>query len=134
MQAYDLVVIGSGPGGQRAAIQAAKSGKRVAIADQLEDPAITLTTNRNRVVRAIYLACKLDFNIDASIISYVKAHPQTIKISTEKSLAEKLNEAFARDAKKAAYLLTTMGLWNLVPITEPMYPYYQAFLKGKVSQ
>ena len=27
---YDLVVIGSGPGGQRAAIQAAKSGKRVA--------------------------------------------------------------------------------------------------------
>ena len=28
---YDLIVIGSGPGGQRAAIQAAKAGKRVAI-------------------------------------------------------------------------------------------------------
>jgi NAD(P) transhydrogenase len=34
MQAYDLVVIGSGPGGQRAAIQAAKSGKRVAIIEK----------------------------------------------------------------------------------------------------
>jgi len=31
MQNYDLIVIGSGPGGQRAAIQGAKAGKRVAI-------------------------------------------------------------------------------------------------------
>src|ERR1700739_841590 len=35
MQSYDLVVIGSGPGGQRAAIQAAKSGKRVAVIEKL---------------------------------------------------------------------------------------------------
>ena len=34
MQAYDLIVIGSGPGGQRAAIQAAKFGKRVAIIEK----------------------------------------------------------------------------------------------------
>jgi NAD(P) transhydrogenase len=31
MQPYDLIVIGSGPGGQRAAIQGAKAGKRAAI-------------------------------------------------------------------------------------------------------
>ncbi|MBO4241562.1 FAD-dependent oxidoreductase, partial [Pseudonocardia alni] len=31
---YDLLVIGSGPGGQKAAIAAAKLGKRVAIADR----------------------------------------------------------------------------------------------------
>src|SRR5216684_7647808 len=31
MQTYDLISIGSGPGGQRAAIQGAKAGKRVAI-------------------------------------------------------------------------------------------------------
>ena len=35
MQAYDLIVIGSGPGGQRAAIQGAKAGKRVAIVERL---------------------------------------------------------------------------------------------------
>ena len=34
MQPYDLVVIGSGPGGQRAAIQAAKVGRRVAVVEK----------------------------------------------------------------------------------------------------
>jgi NAD(P) transhydrogenase len=34
MQPYDLIVIGSGPGGQRAAIQAAKAGKRVAMVEK----------------------------------------------------------------------------------------------------
>ena len=35
MQQYDLVVIGSGPGGQRAAIQASKAGKRAAVVEKL---------------------------------------------------------------------------------------------------
>src|SRR5512140_4032228 len=32
--AFDVVVIGGGPGGERAAIQAAKAGKRVALVEQ----------------------------------------------------------------------------------------------------
>lgn len=36
MPSYDLVVIGSGPAGQRAAIQGAKTGKRVALIEQRE--------------------------------------------------------------------------------------------------
>ena len=36
MQEYDLIVIGSGPAGQRAAIQAAKAGKRVALIEKCE--------------------------------------------------------------------------------------------------
>ena len=36
MQTYDLLVIGSGPSGQRAAIQASKAGKRVALAERRE--------------------------------------------------------------------------------------------------
>ena len=36
MQTFDLIAIGSGPAGQRAAIQAAKSGKRVALVEQRE--------------------------------------------------------------------------------------------------
>src|SRR6266481_1878754 len=36
MQTFDLIVIGSGPAGQRAAIQAAKSGKRVAVIEKAE--------------------------------------------------------------------------------------------------
>ncbi len=36
MQSYDLIVIGSGPAGQRAAIQASKSGKNVALIEKRE--------------------------------------------------------------------------------------------------
>jgi NAD(P) transhydrogenase len=36
MQKFDLIVIGSGPAGQRAAIQAAKSGKQVALIEKRE--------------------------------------------------------------------------------------------------
>src|ERR671932_400343 len=36
MAEYDLAVIGSGPAGQRAAIQGAKSGKRVALVERRE--------------------------------------------------------------------------------------------------
>jgi NAD(P) transhydrogenase len=36
MQTYDLIVIGSGPAGQRAAIQAAKAAKRVAVIEKRE--------------------------------------------------------------------------------------------------
>ena len=36
MQTYDLIVIGSGPGGQRAAIQGSKLGKKVALVERRE--------------------------------------------------------------------------------------------------
>ncbi len=96
-------------------------------------PEITLTSNRNRVIRAIYLACKLDFDIDDSIINYVIKNPQTVKISTEKSMTEKLNEAFTRNGEKAAALITKMNLWSYIPISEKAYPYYQQHLQGKAN-
>jgi len=37
MQSYDLIVLGSGPAGQRAAVQAAKLGKKVAIVEKGRD-------------------------------------------------------------------------------------------------
>jgi poly(A) polymerase len=93
-------------------------------------PEITLTSNRNRVIRSVYLASKLDFDVDESIISYVSQHPQSVQISSQKSLTEKINEAFTWDADKASYLLTKMNLWKYVPITEAAYPYYMKFGQG----
>lgn len=97
------------------------------------DPDVTLTSNKNRVIRAIYLASKLDFDIDQRIIDYVKANPQTVKISSEKALAEKLNEAFNRDADKAAYYITKMNLWKEIPITEVVRPYYMKNVSQKIA-
>lgn len=96
-------------------------------------PELTLTSNRNRVVRAIYLACKLDFDLDDSIIQFVKAHPDSIKISTEKSMNEKLNEAFSRNPEKAVSLISQMNLWSYIPITEKVYPYYMKHVKGNIN-
>jgi tRNA nucleotidyltransferase/poly(A) polymerase len=87
-------------------------------------PQITLTSNRNRVIRSIYLACKLGFDIDPTIINFVRQNPQTAKISTEKVMNEKLNAAFEKDPDKAARLITQMNLWQYIPITEKVYPYY----------
>lgn len=96
-------------------------------------PEITLTSNRNRVVRAIYLACKLDFDLDESIIEFVRNHPDSVKISTEKAMNDKLNEAFSRNPEKAAALITQMNIWSYIPITEKVYPYYMKQVKGKIN-
>jgi len=88
------------------------------------DPKLTLTTNKNRVVRAIYLASKLNFDIDPAIIEFVQRNPTSVKISTEKAMSEKLNEAFNRDADRAAHYITKMNLWGEIPITEVIKPYY----------
>jgi tRNA nucleotidyltransferase/poly(A) polymerase len=88
------------------------------------DPEITLTTNKNRVIRAIYLASKLDFDIDQKIIDYVKLNPQSVKIASDKVLSEKLNEAFNRNPERATYYLNKMNLWDQIPITEVVRPYY----------
>jgi hypothetical protein len=96
-------------------------------------PEITLIANKNRVIRAIYLACKLNFNIDPSIIEYVKNNPNSVKISTVKSLSEKLNESFKYDSEKASKYLTEMGLWNYIPITDLVYPYYMKHVKEETN-
>jgi tRNA nucleotidyltransferase/poly(A) polymerase len=91
-------------------------------------PDITLVSNRNRVIRAIYLAIKLDFNIDPLIIDYVRKNPNSVRVATEKTLNQKLDFIFKKDPEKASYYLTEMGIWNYVPITKLMYPYYKQSL------
>ena len=79
------------------------------------------------------MACKLDFDIDDSIVNYVSKNPEVAKISTDKSMTDKLTDAFSRDPDKASYLITKMNLWNYIPIVEPAYPYYQKHLQGKTN-
>lgn len=97
------------------------------------DPAVTLTSNRNRVIRSIYLACKLGFEIDPAIVDFIRKNPQVAKISTEKVTNEKLNQAFEKDPDKAARLITQMNLWQQIPINEKVQPYYMKNVKNKVA-
>ena len=94
------------------------------------DPKITLTSNKNRVIRSIYLACKLQFDIDKSIVQYVSQNPEIVKNGTQHTAVSKLNHAFGKDADKASFYLSKMNLWNDVPITEVMRPYYDKQIKS----
>jgi poly(A) polymerase len=87
-------------------------------------PEITLTTNKNRVIRAIYLACKLDFTIDPAIVDYVRAHPDLVRFASDHTLREKIDKALGSDPEKAVHYLDVMKLWNFVPITDKLYPFY----------
>jgi hypothetical protein len=86
-------------------------------------PKITLSSNKNRVIRSIYLACKLDFDIDPSIVEYVSKNPKSLLFASDTGLSEKLNKAIDKDADKVVYYLDKMNLWDVVPITEKLYPY-----------
>lgn len=94
------------------------------------DPATTLTANKNRVVRAIYLAAKLDFEVDEKIINWVKNNPDSIRFASESSLTEKLSKALKYNEAKTLDLLDKMGLWNYIPISEQLYPHYMKRLKN----
>jgi poly(A) polymerase len=87
-------------------------------------PEITLTTNKNRVVRAIYLSAKLGFKIDESVISFVRKNPQLVQFASSHTLAEKLNKATQLDIDRTVYYLDQMGLWNYIPISKELQPYY----------
>lgn len=95
-------------------------------------PEITLTANKNRVVRAIYLASKLDFDIDASIIEWVKKYPDSVRFASDHTLREKLDKAMKLNPERAVYFLDKMGLWTKIPITEALHPHYMKRIgKGK---
>ena len=88
-------------------------------------PEITLTSNKNRVVRAIYLAAKLNFNLDPEMADWIKANPQSMKLSSPHTIKEKLNKAIDLNPDKTASLLTELGLWEQIPITDKLQPYFQ---------
>lgn len=88
------------------------------------DPEVTLLTNKNRVVRAIYLAAKLNFDLHPDLMAWIKKNPGSIRFASDKTLAEKLNKAIMVNPTRTTYLLDQLGLWNQIPITKELYPYY----------
>lgn len=94
-------------------------------------PEVTLLTNKNRVVRAIYLAAKLNFELDPNLMTWIKEHPESMRFASDRALAEKLNKALIYNARRTTYLLDEMGLWQQIPITKEIYPYYMKRITGK---
>jgi len=95
-------------------------------------PEITFIDKEKRIFRAIYLACKLGFTVDESIINFVKNNIDKLNFSNVRPsfIKEKINVAFAYNPEKASELLTKMNLWDKIPVTEKIYPYYLKHIKS----
>lgn len=84
---------------------------------------ITLGSQHKRIVRIIYLAAKLGFEVDTEIINWVKSNPHLFADAKPKYLANKLQKALDADKEKTIKLLDIMGLWRYVPPMPDLLPY-----------
>jgi len=78
----------------------------------------TVDGGNTRIIRSIYLASKLNFSIDNSIVEYVRSNPQLLTLTNPKTLSKKLNLSYKIDPEKTKYYMSKMNLWKFVPINE----------------
>lgn len=89
------------------------------------DPENTFSFNKNRVIRLIYLAAKLDFDIDKNIIDWIENNKNIYKDLDKNYLMKTLNKATLHNPEIAAYWIQKMKLWDVLPMTEELYPFYK---------
>lgn len=94
------------------------------------EPEITLKSNLNRIIRVIYMAAKLNFTVDPKIISFIKENKELIRQIPPAYLTKTLDKAIDYNIDKVVELIDAMDLWKVLPITQPLYPYYaKRFIK-----
>lgn len=90
---------------------------------------ITLGYDNKRIVRAIYLAAKLNFQVDDAIINWVLEHGELIKNSSKEYLSKKLNKALEYNQDITINLIDEMKLWPHLPPLPELAPY---MIKGRL--
>jgi poly(A) polymerase len=85
--------------------------------------AMTLGYDNKRVVRVLYMAVKLGFEIDEEIIDWIKQHPKAISNVEQQYLVKKLVKTFGIDVKRTGQLLDSLNLWPQVPSTPALSKY-----------
>jgi tRNA nucleotidyltransferase/poly(A) polymerase len=88
-------------------------------------PDITFRHNVNRIVRIIYLAAKLGFDVDPEIIQWVIENKDIIRQSSDHYLTTNIDKALKYNAGVAVGLISQMQLWNTLPMTDNLYPYFK---------
>lgn len=84
---------------------------------------LTLGSQHKRIVRIIYLAAKLNFEVDPEIINWVRSNPHFFADAKPKYLANKLQKALDADKKKTVQFLDMMHLWKFIPPLPDLLPY-----------
>jgi len=77
--------------------------------------AVTLGYDNKRVVRILYMAAKLNFDVDEEIIKWVKENPSSIANCSQNYLIKKLAKSIEYNKDKTVELLDKMNLWKSIP-------------------
>ena len=85
--------------------------------------AMTLGYDNKRVVRVLYLAAKLDFELDDDIKEWIKSHPHAIGESDNRYIVGKLNKAFESNEERTISLMNEFDLWPHVPSSPTISKY-----------
>lgn len=85
--------------------------------------AITLGHDNKRVARIMYIAAKLNFDVDQEIIDWVRKNPDSLMNATPQYVIKKLKAAMRYDAPKTVQLLDKMDLWKKIPTFKELTPY-----------
>jgi tRNA nucleotidyltransferase/poly(A) polymerase len=88
-------------------------------------PDLTFKFNTNRIVRSIYLSAKLNFDVSPDIITWVRDNPDYLLRSETAYLQKNIDKALSYDPDRVVYLLDKMELWDYIPITQALQPYYR---------
>lgn len=81
------------------------------------DPEISLGFDHKRIIRAIYLAAKLNFTLDPNLEEWIKNHPNLISSASVKKnyLVKKLSKSIKYNKDITVSYLDKLGLWPYLP-------------------
>ena len=86
-------------------------------------PRITLRDNPDRIIRAVYLSAKLNFDIEPDIIKWALRNPSYLKNISESYVRTKLGKGFKFNAARTVAAMDAMKLWDKIPFVADMLPY-----------
>lgn len=94
------------------------------IIDTCLSPEKTFSDSPNRAIRAIYLACKLNFNLSKRVEEYLKNNNKIFNLISKKYLIKKINECIKYNKKYFINLINKLNLNNILPLN------YDSFKAG----
>lgn len=87
------------------------------------DTDTTLRYNPNRIIRVVYLAAKLDFDVDPEIIKWISENKDLIRLSSDHYLAKNIDKAMAKNPERAIHIINKANMWDAIPTTDSLRPY-----------
>lgn len=92
------------------------------------DPKITFGYDPKRIVRAIYLAAKLGFQVEEKTKRFMIQNPQLLQQVSSSYLVKKISKALKNNPQLTIQLLKELNYWKHLPATPELTPYIQGNL------